>query len=127
MLTGLSEILSVLGLVGFSVVALWLLARPKARMVALMPAPQLLTMTAVATAMWCAALVQFGPGSSLTFVVQTLRDLAMLGWLSATFWTAAAPMTRPLRLILRMLMTIAVLTLVLGAAAYWRAGAGAEP
>ena len=73
MLTGLSEILSVLGLVGFSVVALWLLARPKARMVALMPAPQLLTMTAVATAMWCAALVQFGPGSSLTFVVQTLR------------------------------------------------------
>ena len=127
MLTGLSEILSVLGLVGFSVVALWLLARPKARMVALMPAPQLLTMTAVATAMWCAALVQFGPGSSLTFVVQTLRDLAMLGWLSATFWTAAAPMTRPLRLILRMLMTIAVLTFVLGAAAYWRAGAGAEP
>ncbi len=122
MLTGLSEILSVLALVGFAVVALWLLARPKARMAVLMPAPRMLTLAAAATALWCAALALFGPGSSQAFVVQTLRDLAMLGWLSATFWTAAAPMTRPLRLILRMLMTICVVTFVFGAAAYWRVG-----
>jgi putative PEP-CTERM system histidine kinase len=126
MLAGLSEILSVLALVGFSVVALWLLARPTARMAVLMPAPRLLTLAAAATALWCAALAMFGAGSSQAFVVQTLRDLAMLGWLSATFWTAVAPMSRPLRLILRMLMTIAVLALVLGAAAHWRAGAEAE-
>jgi putative PEP-CTERM system histidine kinase len=122
MLTGLSKILSVLALVGFAVVALWLLARPKARMAVLMPAPRMLTLTAAATALWCAALALFGPGSSQAFVVQTLRDLAMLGWLSVTFWTAAAPMTRPLRLILRMLMTICVVTFVFGAAAYWRVG-----
>ena len=127
MLTGLSEILSVLALVGFSVVTLWLLARPKSRMAVLMPAPRLLTLAAAATALWCAALALFAPGSSQALVAQALRDLAMLGWLSATFWTAAAPMSRPLRLILRMLMTIAALALVLGAAAHWRAGAEAEP
>lgn len=127
MLTGLSETFAVLALVGFSVVALWLLARPKARMAVLMPAPRLLTLAAAATALWCAALAQFGPGSSQAFVVQTLRDLAMLGWLSATFWSPAAPMSRPLRLILRMLITIAALALVLGAVAHWYAGAEAEP
>ncbi|MBU0864602.1 MAG: PEP-CTERM system histidine kinase PrsK [Alphaproteobacteria bacterium] len=125
MLAGLSEILSVLALVGFSAVALWLLARPNARMAVLMPAPRLLTLSAAATALWCAALALFRPGSSQAFVVQTLRDLAMLAWLSATFWTAAAPMTRPQRLILRLLATICVVTLVFGAAAHWRAGAEA--
>ncbi len=127
MLSGLSEILSVLALVGFSAVTLWLLARSKARMAVLMPAPQLLTLAAAATAIWCAALALFGPGSSQAFVMQTLRDLAMLGWLGKTFWSVAAPMSRPLRLIMRMLMTIAVLALVLGGAAHWRAGAAAEP
>lgn len=127
MLTGLSETFAVLALVGFSVVALWLLARPKARMAVLMPAPRLLTLAAAATALWCASLALFGSGSSQASVVQTLRDLAMLGWLNATFWTAAAPMARPLRLILRMLMTIAALALVLGAVAHWYAGAEAEP
>lgn len=127
MLTGLSETFAVLALVGFSVVALWLLARPKARMAVLMPEPRMLTLAAAATALWCAALALSGPGSSQAFVVQTLRDLAMLGWLSATFWTAAAPMARPLRLILRMLITIAALALVLGAVAHWYAGAEAEP
>jgi putative PEP-CTERM system histidine kinase len=127
MLTGLSETFAVLALVGFSVVALWLLARPKARMAVLMPAPRLLTLAAAATALWCASLALFGSGSSQASVAQTLRDLAMLGWLNATFWTAAAPMARPLRLILRMLITIAALALVLGAVAHWYAGAEAEP
>ena len=126
-LTGLSEILSVLALVGFSAVTLWLLARSKARMAALMPTPRQLTFAAAATALWCAALALFAPGSSQALVAQALRDVAMLGWLAATFWSPAAPMSRPLRLILRMLMTICVLTLVLGAAAHWRAGAEAEP
>ena len=127
MLGGLSEILSVLALVGFSAVTLWLLARPVARMGVLMPTPRMLTLAAAATALWCAALALFAPGSSQALVAQALRDLAMLGWLSATFWSAAAPMSRPLRLILRLLMTIASLALVLGAAAHWRAGAEAEP
>ncbi len=126
MLTGLSEILSVLALVGFSAVTLWLLARPAARMAELMPAPRLLTLAAAATAMWCAALALFAPGSSQAMVAQALRDLAMLGWLSATFWSSAAPMSRPLRLIVRMLATICGLTLVLGGVAHLRAGTAAE-
>ncbi|HWW58411.1 MAG TPA: XrtA/PEP-CTERM system histidine kinase PrsK, partial [Sphingopyxis sp.] len=56
-----------------------------------------------------------------------LRDLAMLGWLGATFWSPQAPMSRPARLILHMLVTICLLTLVLGTAAHLRAGAEAEP
>lgn len=127
MLGGVSEILSVLALVGFSAVALWLLARPPARMAALMPAPRMLTLAAAATALWCAVLALFTPGSSQAMVAQPLRDLAMLGWLATTFWSPGAPMSRPLRLILRMLATICLLTLVLGAAAHWRAGAAAEP
>lgn len=118
MLARLSEILSVLALVGFAVAALWLIARPRARMAALMPAPRMLTLVAAATAAWCAALALAGPGSSPALVVQGLRDMAMLGWLGATFWSSAAPMTRPLRLILRMLATICALTLVLGAVAH---------
>lgn len=126
MMTGLSEILSVLALVGFFAVTLWLLARPAARMAALMPAPRLLTLAAAATALWCGALALFAPGSSQALVAQALRDLAMLGWLGATFWSPATPMSRPLRLILRMLVTICVLTLVLGAVAHARAGTAAE-
>ncbi|WP_332818068.1 XrtA/PEP-CTERM system histidine kinase PrsK [Sphingopyxis sp.] len=126
-LAGLSQFLSTLALAGFAGVTLWLLVRPPARMAALMPAPQLLTMAAAATALWCAAVTAFSPGSSQALVVQALRDLAMLGWLGATFWSVRAPMSRPLRLILRMLVTICVLTLVLGAAAHLRAGAEAEP
>ncbi|WP_310249253.1 XrtA/PEP-CTERM system histidine kinase PrsK [Sphingopyxis sp. BE259] len=127
MLGGVSEILSVLALVGFSAATLWLLARPSARMSALMPTPWMLTVAAGATALWCAPLALFGPGSSQAMVAQALRDLAMLGWLSTTFWSSGAPMSRPLRLILRMLVTICLLTLVLGAAAHWRAGAAAAP
>ena len=77
-LTGLSQILSGLALAGFAGVALWLLMRPRARMAALMPAPRLLAATAAATALWCASLTAYGPGSSQSLVVQTVRDLAML-------------------------------------------------
>ena len=119
--------LSATALAGFSAVMLWLLARPPARMAALMPAPRMLTAAAAATALWCAALTLFSPGSSQAFVVQALRDLAMLAWLGATFWSPCDPMSRPLRLIIRMLATICVLTLGLGAAAHLGAGAAAEP
>lgn len=126
-LAGLSQILSGLALAGFTGVTLWLLTRPRARMAALMPAPRWLAAAAAATAGWCAALLFFGPGSSQSLVVQTLRDLAMLCWLGQTYWSPRAPMSRALRLILRMLATICVLTLLLGAAAHLRAGAAAEP
>lgn len=126
-LAGLSQLLSTLALAGFAGVTLWLLLRPRARMAALMPAPQRLTMAAGATMLWCAGVFAFSSGSSQALAVQPLRDLAMLGWLGATFWSAGAPMSRPLRLILRMLVTICVLTLVLGVAAHLRAGAAAEP
>ncbi len=127
MVAGLSQILSGLALAGFAGVALWLLMRPRERMAALMPAPRLLVATAAATTLWCAAVAVFAPGSSQSLVVQPLRDLAMLGWLGATFWSSRGPMSRPLRLILKMLATICVLTLLLGTAAHLRAGAAAEP
>jgi putative PEP-CTERM system histidine kinase len=126
-LAALSQTLSGFALTGFAGVTLWLLMRPRGRMAALMPAPHLLTLVAAATAVWCAALAIFLPGSSQSLVVQTLRDFAMLAWLAATFWSPRTPMSRPLRLILHMLGTICVLALLLGAVAHWRAGAAAEP
>ncbi len=126
-LTGLSQILSALALAGFSGVTLWLLIRPRARMAALMPAPRLLAAASAMTALWCAAVAIYAPGSSQSLVAQALRDLAMIVWLGATFWSSRAPMSRPLRLILRMLVTICLLTSLLGAVAHLRAGAAAEP
>ncbi len=126
-LAGLSQFLSTLALAGFAGVALWLLARSPARMAALMPVPRRLAIAAAATAIWCGALYAFAPGSSPTLVAQSVRDLAMMFWLAGTFWSADAPMSRPLRLILRMLVTICLLALSLGAAAHLRAGAGAKP
>ena len=122
-LATLSHILSVVALAGFTGVTLWLLMRPSARMAALMPAPRWLVAAAAATALWCAALAVFSPGSSEALVVQMVRDGAMLGWLGATFWSPRAPMPRPLRLILRMLATICLLAFLLGAAAHLRPGA----
>lgn len=126
-LAGLSQILSGLALAGFTGVSVWLLARPRARMAALMSAPRLLALAAAATALWCGAVAVFSPGSSQSLVVQMLRDLAMLAWLAATFWSPRAPMSRPLRLILLMLGTICLLTLLLGAAGHLRGGTAAEP
>ncbi|MDO9368545.1 MAG: PEP-CTERM system histidine kinase PrsK [Sphingopyxis sp.] len=126
-LAGPSQILSALALTGFAAVTLWLLARSPSRLAALMSAPRRLAMAGAATALWCAALYAFSPGSSQALVVQALRDLAMLGWLGGTFWSERAPMTRPLRLILRMLVTICLLALSLGALAHWHAGAAAAP
>ena len=125
-LATLSHILSVVALAGFTGVTLWLLMRPRARMAALMPAPRWLVAAAAATALWCAALAVFSPGSSEALVVQMVRDGAMLGWLGATFWSPRAPMPRPLRLILRMLATICLLAFLLGAAAHLRAGPAAS-
>ena len=119
----LSQILSALALAGFGGVALWLLSRSSARMAVLMPAPRWLTIAALGCAVWCAALYRFGSGSSQALVTQSVRDLAMLGWLGATFWPARAPMAGPLRLIFRMLVTICAVTLVSGVAAHWRSAA----
>ena len=127
MLAALSHILSILALAGFAGVTLWLLMRPRARMAALMPAPRWQLLAAAATALWCAALTIYSPGTSEALVVQMVRDGAMLGWLAATFWSPRTPMPRPLRLILRMLATICLLAFLLGAAAHWRAGPAAAP
>lgn len=119
-LGALSDIFSALALAGFAGVALWLLSRPKARIAALMPAPRWLVIAAVGCAIWCAMLYRFAPGSSQALVARSLRDLAILGWLGATFWPAHAPMPGPLRLIFRMLVTISSVTLVSGIVAHWR-------
>ncbi|MBA3942019.1 MAG: PEP-CTERM system histidine kinase PrsK [Sphingopyxis sp.] len=125
-LAGLAEILSGLALAGFVGVTLWLLGRPRARMAVLMPSPRWLTIAAAGVAAWCGALYAWSPGSSQALVAQALRDLAMLGWLSATFWSATAPMSRPLRLIARLLATICLIALILGGAAHLRDGAAAS-
>lgn len=126
-LDSLSQILSSIALAGFAGTALWLVMRPRARMAVLMPAPRLLALAAAATALWAGAMMGFTPGAPQVLVVQTLRDLAMLAWLGASFWSPRAPMSQPLRLIARMLATICLLTLSLGAAAFWFGGATAEP
>lgn len=126
-LDSLSRILSVIALAGFVGTALWLLVRPRQRMAVLMPAPRLLALAAGASALWAAAMMAFTPGAPQVIVAQMLRDLAMLIWLGATFWSPRAPMSRPLRLIARMLATICLLTLTLGTAAFWFGGAAAEP
>ena len=124
-LAGLSEILSALALAAFAGVAMWLFARPRSRMMVLMPAPRWLAIAAAATAAWCAALYIWSPGSSQALVAQALRDLAMLGWLRATFWSKATPMSRPLRLVLRLLVTVSAAMLLIGGAAHWQHGADA--
>ncbi|MBB6424806.1 XrtA/PEP-CTERM system histidine kinase PrsK [Sphingopyxis sp. JAI128] len=126
-LVSLSQFLSMMALAGFAGVALWLAARPPARMAAPTPVPRRLALAAAATAIWCGALYAFSPGSSQALVIQSLRDLAMLFWLSGTFWSASAPMSRPQRVILWMLVTIDLFALLLGGAAYLRAGAAAFP
>ncbi|MGV3729504.1 MAG: XrtA/PEP-CTERM system histidine kinase PrsK [Sphingopyxis sp.] len=126
-LDSLAQTLSGIMLAGFAGAALWLLLRPRERMAALMPAPCLLALAAAASALWAAAMMAFTPGAPQVLVVQMLRDLAMLMWLGATFWSPRAPMSRPLRLIVRMLATICVLTLSFGGAAFWFGGAAAVP
>ncbi len=126
-LDSLAQTLSGIVLAGFAGAALWLLLRPRARMAALMPAPRLLALAAAASALWAAAMMAFTPGAPQVLVAQMLRDLAMLMWLGATFWSPRAPMSRPLRLIARMLATICVLTLSFGGAAFWFGGAAAVP
>lgn len=122
-LGALSQLLSALALAGFGGVALWLLTRPRARMAALMPAPHWLIIAALAGTIWCAALYRFAPGSSQAMVARSLRDVAMLGWLAATFWPVHAPMPGPLRLILRLLVTLCAIALIGGIAAHWRSAA----
>ncbi|ALJ13227.1 XrtA/PEP-CTERM system histidine kinase PrsK [Sphingopyxis macrogoltabida] len=124
-LGGASHILSGLALLGFVGVTLWLLARPRARMAVLVPAPRWLIAAAAATGLWCAALYVFDSGSSEALVAQSLRNAVMLGWLAATFWSPAAPMSRPLRLIVRLLVTISLISLIMGAAAHLRDSAAA--
>jgi putative PEP-CTERM system histidine kinase len=121
-LATLSQILSALALAAFAGVTLWLAARPRQRMAVLMPSPRWLVGAAAASTGWCAALYAFGAGSSHVLVAQALRDVAMLGWLGATFWSPQAPMSRPLHLIWRLLVAISLVTLVAGGAAPWREG-----
>ncbi|WP_338425289.1 XrtA/PEP-CTERM system histidine kinase PrsK [Sphingopyxis kveilinensis] len=126
-LDSLSQILSAMALAGFAGAALWLLVRPRQRMAALMPAPRLLALAAATSALWAGAMMAFTPGAPQVIVAQMLRDLAMLMWLGATFWSPRAPMSRPLRLIARMLATICLLTLLFGGAAFLFGGAAADP
>ncbi|MGV1682701.1 XrtA/PEP-CTERM system histidine kinase PrsK [Sphingopyxis sp. NJF-3] len=121
-LAALSELLATLALTGFAGVTLWLLSRPRARMRALMPAPAWLVAAAGATAIWCLLVHAFGPGSAQALAGRALRNIGWLGWLGATFWSARAPMSRPLRLILRLLVTFCVVAAVGGGASFLRAG-----
>ena len=121
-LTGLSAILGGLALAGFAGVTLWLLMRPRVRMATLMPGFGWLVAAAAAMTLWCAAAYVFGPGSAEALVGRALRNIALLGWLGATFWNERAPMSRPLRLIQRMLVTFCVVALSFGSAVWLRQG-----
>ena len=119
-LGALADILSALAFLGYGGVTLWLLARPRERMAALMPAPRWLAIVAAATMAWSASLYVFAPGASQVLVAQTLRDMAILGWLAATFWPKPAAMAGAQRLIFRLLVTISGISLVAGLIAHWR-------
>ena len=114
---GLFQLFAALAFTGFAGVTLWLLTRPRARMAALMPAPGGLIAAAAATAAWCAALTGWSAGSPQAYAGQAVRDLALFGWIAATFWPPRAPMPRPLRLILRLLVTLCLIGLLLAAIA----------
>ncbi len=126
LLAGLTHLLAGLGTLGFSGAAIWLLVRPRARMAALLTAPRATIAAAAAMAVWCGALWLAGPDSAAALVVQPLRDAAILLWLGASFWSAAAPMGRPLRLVQRLLLTICFLMFGIGALSIWQGGDTAE-
>lgn len=126
LLAGLTHLFAGLGTLGFSGAAIWLLVRPRARMAALLTAPRATIAAAAAMAVWCGALWLAGPDSAAALVVQPLRDAAILLWLGASFWSAAAPMGRPLRLVQRLLLTICFLMFGIGALSIWQGGDAAE-
>lgn len=121
-LAGLSENLAALALAGFVGVTLWLALRPRARMAALMPSFGWLVAAAAAMALWSAAAWAYQPASPEALVARALRNAVMLGWLGATFWNVRAPMSRPLRLIQRMLITFCLVALAFGAMVWLREG-----
>lgn len=121
-LAGLSEILSALAFAGFAGATLWLALRPRARMAALMPSFGWLVSAAATMALWAAATWAYQPASPEALVARALRNAVMLGWLGATFWNARAPMSRPLRLIQRMLITFCLVALAFGSIVWLRAG-----
>lgn len=121
-LADISEILSALALAGFTGVTLWLATRPRARMAALMPSFGWLVAAAAAMALWSVATWAYQPATPEALVAGALRNAVMLGWLGATFWNARAPMSRPLRLIQRMLIAFCLVALVFGTLVWLRAG-----
>ncbi|PZQ21035.1 MAG: PEP-CTERM system histidine kinase PrsK [Sphingopyxis macrogoltabida] len=122
----LPALLSAIALAAFAGVTLWLAMRPRARMAALMPSPRWLIFAAMGMTGWCVGLYVFGPGSSQALVIQGLRDLIILAWLGATFWPRQhAPMSRSLRLILRLLLTMCAISFAFGVVAHWHGGAPA--
>ena len=125
-LATLADIFSALAFIGYGGVTLWLLARPRERMAALMPAPRWLTIAAAATMAWSASLYIFAPGASQVLVAQTLRDLAILGWLAATFWPKPAIMAGTQRLIFRMLVTICGISMIAGVVTHWRSAVAGD-
>ncbi|WP_260582986.1 XrtA/PEP-CTERM system histidine kinase PrsK [Sphingopyxis sp. PET50] len=110
---------------GFAAVTLWLMLRPRARMAALMPSFGWLIAAAGGMTLWSAGIWWAGPASPEAFAARTLSNVAVLGWLSATFWNARAPMSRPLRLILRLIATQLLVAAVFAAAVWTRQGAAA--
>jgi len=127
MLATLSHLLAGAALAGFAGVTLWLLSRPRARMAALMPAPNWLIAAAAATALWCLSVYVFGPGSAEDLVGRALRNIAWLGWLGATFWSHDAPMSQPQGLIQRLLVAISLIAAAVVGAALLRDGQSALP
>ena len=110
---------------GFAAVTLWLMLRPRTRMAALMPSFGWLVAAAVGMTLWSAGVWLFGPSSPEAFAMRTLSNAAVLGWLATTFWNARAPMSRPLRLILRLIATQLIVAAIFSLVVWMREGASA--
>ncbi len=121
-LADISTILGGLALAGSAGITLWLAMRPRERMAVLMPSFGWLVGAAAAITLWCAISYIYGSGSAEALVARALRNIALLGWLEATFWNERAPMSRPLRLILRLLVTFCVVAFLFGGTVWLRRG-----
>lgn len=105
----LSAMIAGLAMTACGGAALWLCALPAARMRTLMPSRLALVAVVVTLGLWCGAVFVGGTDGAAAVVADTLRNLAFLAWLAATFGIAGrSAAQQSMRLVLVTLIVINV-------------------